>query len=68
MRGHLTFHGTTLKSRNVAGIAIASIIRGGYGFRGASQPLELGIILLGLFLAEPSSRTGNFFTTPKTST
>ncbi len=41
-------------------IAIASIIRGGYGFRGAAQPVELAILLLGLILAGPGK-----FTLPK---
>jgi putative oxidoreductase len=38
-------------------VAIASIIRGGYGFDGAVQPIELAIVLLGLFLAGPGKFT-----------
>ncbi len=34
-------------------IAVASIIRGGYGFGSASQPFELGIVLGGLFFTGP---------------
>ena len=38
-------------------IAIASIIRGGYGFNGAAQPIELGVVLLGLFFTGPGKFT-----------
>jgi putative oxidoreductase len=38
-------------------IAAASVIRGGYGFNGASQAIELGIVLLALFLAGPGRFT-----------
>ena len=38
-------------------IAIASIIRGGYGFNGAAQPIELAIVLLALFFAGPGKFT-----------
>ncbi len=49
-------------------IAVASIIRGGYGFNSASQPIELGIVLLSLFLTGPGKLTlPNFLTTWKTS-
>ena len=41
-------------------IAIASVIRGGYGFNGAAQPFELAIVLLALFLTGPGK-----FTLPK---
>ena len=41
-------------------IAVASIVRGGYGFSGAAQPIELGIVLLALFLTGPGK-----FTFPK---
>ncbi|MGI9086505.1 MAG: DoxX family protein [Chthoniobacterales bacterium] len=47
-------------------IAVASIIRGGYGFNSASQPVELGIVLLGLLLTGPGKLTlPNLFTTWK---
>jgi putative oxidoreductase len=35
-------------------IAVASIIRGGYGFNSASQPVELGLVLLALFSPDPA--------------
>jgi putative oxidoreductase len=38
-------------------IAVGSIIRGGYGFGSASQPIELGLVLLGLFFAGPGRFT-----------
>ena len=48
-------------------VAIASIIRGGYGFRGAAQPVELAIVLLGLFLTGAGKFTlPNFVRKPKT--
>ena len=44
-------------------IAVASIIRGGYGFDSASQPVELGLVLLGLIFAGPGRFTlPNLFT------
>jgi putative oxidoreductase len=47
--------------------AVASIIRGGYGFNGASQPFELGILLLAVFLTGPGRFTfPNFFVKTKT--
>jgi putative oxidoreductase len=49
-------------------IAVASIIRGGYGFNSASQPIELSIFLLALFFTGPGSLTlPNFLTKSKTS-
>ena len=49
-------------------IAIASIIRGGYGFNSASQPLELSIVLLGFLLTGAGTITlPNFLTKWKTS-
>jgi putative oxidoreductase len=48
-------------------IAVASIIRGGYGFNGAAQPFELGIVLLALFLTGPGRFTlPNYFSKTKT--
>jgi putative oxidoreductase len=38
-------------------IAVASIIRGGYGFNSAAQPIELGIVLLALFFTGPGALT-----------
>jgi putative oxidoreductase len=38
-------------------IAVASIIRGGYGFNAASQPIELGLVLLALFFSGPGALT-----------
>jgi putative oxidoreductase len=38
-------------------IAIASIIRGGYGFSGAVQPFELAIVLVALFVTGPGKFT-----------
>lgn len=38
-------------------IAVTSIIRGGYGFHAASQPIELGIVLLALFFTGPGRFT-----------
>lgn|GEM_PF-3769959 len=50
-------------------IAIASIIRGGHGFGSASQPIELGLDLLGLFFAGPGTLTlSNFLASRKAST
>lgn len=49
-------------------IAIASIIRGGYGFNSASQPIELAIVLLALFFTGPGRLTlPNLLTKSKTS-
>lgn len=38
-------------------IAVASIIRGGYGFNAASQPIELGVALLALLFTGPGLLT-----------
>lgn len=38
-------------------IAVASIIRGGYGFSSASQPIELGLVLLSLIFTGPGRFT-----------
>ena len=38
-------------------IAIVSIVRGGYGFNGATQPFELAIVLAALFLTGPGKFT-----------
>jgi putative oxidoreductase len=38
-------------------IAIASIIRGGYGLDSASQPVELGLVLLSLIFTGPGRFT-----------
>jgi putative oxidoreductase len=38
-------------------IAVASIIRGGYGFSSASQPVELGLVLLSLIFTGPGRFT-----------
>lgn len=38
-------------------IAVTSIISGGYGFSAASQPFELGIVLLSLILSGPGKFT-----------
>jgi putative oxidoreductase len=38
-------------------IAVASIIRGGYGFNSASQPIELGLVLLSLVFTGPGRFT-----------
>jgi putative oxidoreductase len=49
-------------------IAIASIIRGGYGFSGAAQPIELAIVLIALFVTGPGKSTlPNLLTKTKTS-
>jgi len=49
-------------------VAVASIIRGGYGFSAASQPVELAIVLLGLFFTGPGRFTlPNFLTKSQTS-
>jgi putative oxidoreductase len=45
-------------------VAVASIIRGGYGFGSASQPIELGLVLLGLFFAGPGKFTAPNFLAP----
>lgn len=45
-------------------IAVGATIRGGEGFDGASHALELGIVLLALFLIGPGRFTlGNFWKT-----
>lgn len=50
-------------------IAIASIIRGGYGFSSASQPIELGIVLVGFFFTGPGRFTlSSFLASRKAST
>ena len=38
-------------------VAVLSIIRGGYGFRSASQPVELAIVVAALFLVGPGRFT-----------
>ncbi len=38
-------------------IAVFSILRGGYGFAGASQPIELGVVLFSLLLTGPGRFT-----------
>ena len=38
-------------------IAVASIIRGGYGLNSASQPIELGLVLLSLIFTGPGRFT-----------
>jgi putative oxidoreductase len=38
-------------------IAVASIIRGGYGFNSASQPVELGLVLLSFIFTGPGRFT-----------
>jgi putative oxidoreductase len=38
-------------------VAVISILRGGYGFGSASQPLELGIVVAALFLTGPGKFT-----------
>lgn len=38
-------------------IAVTSIIRGGYGFNSASQPIELGFVLLSLIFTGPGRFT-----------
>lgn len=48
-------------------IAVTSIIRGGYGFGSASQPIELGMVLLGLFFAGPGRFTLSIFLARKAS-
>ena len=42
-------------------VAVISILRGGYGFNSASQPLELGIIVAALFLTGPGKFTARQF-------
>jgi putative oxidoreductase len=45
-------------------IAAVSIIRGGYGFNSASQPIELGVVVAALFLTGPGKFTlSNFLKT-----
>lgn len=38
-------------------VAVVSIIRGGYGFRSASQPVELALAVAALFLTGPGKFT-----------
>ena len=45
-------------------VAAVSIVRGGYGFNSASQPIELGIAAAALFLTGPGKFTlSNFLKT-----
>jgi putative oxidoreductase len=46
--------------------AAISIVRGGYGFNSASQPLELGIVVAALFLIGPGKFTTRHFLQTKT--
>jgi putative oxidoreductase len=46
-------------------VAVGATIRGGEGFAGASHPLELGIVLLALFLTGPGKFTLGIFFKPK---
>ena len=46
-------------------VAGASIIRGGYGFGSASQPIELGIVLFALFFTGPGKFTLPNFLAPR---
>ncbi len=49
-------------------VAVAAVFRGGYGWEGATHPLELGIVLVALFLTGPGRFTlPNFFSKTKTS-
>ena len=42
-------------------IAVISILRGGYGFNSASQPLELGIVVAALFFTDSGKFTARHF-------
>jgi putative oxidoreductase len=42
-------------------VAALSIIRGGYGFNSASQPIELGIVVAALLLTGPGKLTARYF-------
>jgi len=45
-------------------VAVASIIRGGYGINAAAQPLALAVVLLSLFRTGPGKTTlSNFVST-----
>lgn len=46
-------------------VAVISILRGGYGFGSASQPLELGIVVAALFLTGPGKFTVRHFSQRK---
>jgi putative oxidoreductase len=45
-------------------VAVISILRGGYGFNSASQPVELGIVVAALFLTGAGKFTARYFLPP----